>query len=94
MLVFDRLSTFPLTLVLLSNSPLYSLFILVDTNAYCLECLGLSLAEYARYSRLFYFLYCFAWSAAAVDVGAQEQEIPGGYYYYYYVETPFDQDQE
>ena len=21
-------------------------------------------------------LYCFAWSAAAVDVGAQEQEIP------------------
>src|SRR3954469_4788538 len=27
MLVFDRLSTFPLTLVLLSNSPLYNLFI-------------------------------------------------------------------
>jgi hypothetical protein len=39
MLVFDRLSTFPLTLVLLSNSPLYSLFIHFDTNAYYLECL-------------------------------------------------------
>ena len=24
----------------------------------------------------FIFLYCFAWSAAAVNVGAQEQEIP------------------
>ena len=37
----------------------------------------LSLAEYARYSHLLYFtLYCFSWSAAAVDVGAQEQEIP------------------
>ena len=32
MLVFDRPSTFPLTLVLLSNSPLYSLFIHFDTN--------------------------------------------------------------
>ena len=36
--------------------------------------------------------FFFAWSAAAVDVGAQEQEYPGGVYYY--VETPFDQDQE
>src|SRR3954468_17658138 len=35
---------------------------------------------------------CFACSAAAVDVGAQEQEYPGGGYYY--VETPADQDQE
>ena len=60
MLVFDRLSTFPLTLVLLSNSPLYSLFTLVDTIAYCLECLSLSLAEYARYSRLLYFPFRFA----------------------------------
>ena len=34
----------------------------------------------------------FAWSAAAVDVGAQEPEYPGGGYFY--VETPFDQDQE
>ena len=24
--------------------------------------------------------YCFAWSAAAVDVGAQEQEIPDDFY--------------
>src|SRR4051812_11252186 len=36
MLVFDRPSTFPLTLVLLSNSPLYSLFLHFDTSAYCL----------------------------------------------------------
>ena len=30
-------------------------------------------------THLLYFLYCFAWSAAAVDVwslGVQEQEIP------------------
>src|SRR3954469_14244739 len=55
MLVFDRLSTFPLTLVLLSNSPLYSLFIHFDTSCILLSSLGLSLAEYARYSRLLYF---------------------------------------
>ena len=56
MLVFDRPSTFPLTLVLLSNSPLYiaSSSILIQMHN-CLECLGLSLAEYARYSRLLYF---------------------------------------
>src|SRR3954468_11409134 len=55
MLVFDRLSTFPLTLVLLSNSPLYSLFIHFDTSCILLSSLFLSLAEYARYSRLLYF---------------------------------------
>ena len=55
----------------------------------CLECLGLSLAEYARYSPLLYFPFRFAWSAAAVDVGAQEQEYPGGFYY---VEFPFNQE--
>ena len=27
-------------------------------------------------THFFYLLYCFAWSAAGVDVGAQEQEIP------------------
>src|SRR3954463_534205 len=54
MLVFDRPSLFPLTLVLLSCSPLYSLPFHFDTIAYCLECLGLSLAEYARYSPLLY----------------------------------------
>ena len=31
-------------------------------------------------THFFYFLYCFAWSAAAVDVGVQEQEIPGALY--------------
>src|ERR1044072_4160186 len=55
MLVFDRLSLFPLKLVLLPCSPLYSLPFHFDTIAYCLECLGLSLAEYARYSPLLYF---------------------------------------
>ena len=40
----------------------------------------------------FIFLYRFAWSDAAVDVGAQEQEYPEGGYYY--VETPANQDQE
>ena len=40
----------------------------------------------------FIFFYRFAWSAATVDVGAQEQEYPDGDLYY--VETPFDQDQE
>src|SRR3954471_22726912 len=44
MLVFDRPSVFPLTLVLLSCHPLYGLPFHFDTIAYCLECLGLSLA--------------------------------------------------
>ena len=34
-------------------------------------------------------LYCFAWSAAVVDVGAQEQEIPDAFYD---VEFPLDQE--
>src|SRR3954464_11710406 len=55
MLVFDRPSTFPLTLVLLSNSPLYSLFLHFDTSCILLSSLGLSLVEYARYSPLLYF---------------------------------------
>src|SRR3954469_15443692 len=55
MLVFVRPSIFPLTLVLLSCSPLYSLFIHFDTSCILLSSLGLSLAEYARYSRLIYF---------------------------------------
>src|SRR3954471_12166296 len=55
MLVFDRPSLFPLILVLLPCSPLYSLPFHFDTIAYCLECLGLSLTEYARYSPLLYF---------------------------------------
>src|SRR4051812_21711583 len=55
MLVFDRLSTLPLTLVLLSNSPLYNLFIHFDTSCILLSSLGRSLADYARYSPLFYF---------------------------------------
>src|SRR3954471_15221753 len=55
MLVFDRLSTFPLTLVFLLNSPLYSLFIHFDTSCILLSSLGLSLTEYARYSPLLYF---------------------------------------
>ena len=60
MLVFVRPSIFPLTLVLLPYSPLYSLFILFD-KCILLSSLGLSLAEYARYSPLLYFsLYCFA----------------------------------
>ena len=37
----------------------------------------------------FISLYCFAWSAAAVDVGAQEQEIPGVIY-----DVAFPVDQE
>ena len=41
-------------------------------------------------THLLYFLYCFAWSAAAVDDGAQEQEYPGGAYYD--VEYPTDQE--
>ena len=53
---------------------------------------GLSLAEYVRYSHLLYFLYRFAWSAAAVDDGAQEQEIPDGDHRN--VKIPDDQDQE
>ena len=28
----------------------------------------------------FYFLYYFAWSAAAVDVGVQESKMPGTFY--------------
>src|SRR3954463_9484355 len=55
MLVFDRPSLFPLTLVFLSCSPVYNLPFHFDTSAYCLECLGVSLAEYARYSPLLYF---------------------------------------
>src|SRR3954467_8257025 len=55
MLVFVRPSIFPLTLVLLSCSPLYSLFIHFDTSCILLSSLGLSLAEYARYSPLLYF---------------------------------------
>src|SRR3954470_8638548 len=55
MLVFESLSLFPLTLVLLSCSPLYSLPFHFDTIAYCLECNGLSLTKYARYSHLLYF---------------------------------------
>ena len=38
----------------------------------------------------FISLYSFAWSAAAVDVGAQEQEYPDGAYYD--VEYPADQE--
>jgi len=38
----------------------------------------------------FIFPFRFAWSAAAVDVGAQEPEYPGGGYYY--VEITGDQD--
>ena len=38
----------------------------------------------------FIFLYRFAYSAAAVDVGAQEQEYPGGAYDD--VEYPADQE--
>ena len=34
--------------------------------------------------------YCFSWSAAAVDVGAQEQEYPGGAYY----DAKYPADQE
>src|SRR3954470_3773915 len=55
MLVFDRPSTFPLTLLLVSNSALYSLFIHVDTSCILLSSLGLSLAEDARYSPLLCF---------------------------------------
>src|ERR1044072_881896 len=47
MLVFDRPSIFPLTLVFLSCSPLYSLPFHFDTSALLLSSLGLSLAEYA-----------------------------------------------
>src|SRR3954463_6411064 len=57
MLVFDRLSTFPLTLVLLSNSPLYNLFFHFDTSCILLSSLGLSLPEYARYSPLLYYSF-------------------------------------
>ena len=65
-----------------------------------LSSLGLSLAEYARYSHFLYFpLYCFAWSTAAIDVGSQEQEIPDAYHHnvkipgaFYDVEFPFDQE--
>src|SRR4051812_22954111 len=55
MLVFDRPSIFPLTLVFLSCSPVYSLFIHFDTSSEMLSMPGLSLAEYARYSPLLYF---------------------------------------
>src|SRR3954467_8100310 len=55
MLVFVRPSIFPLTLVLLSCSPLYILFIHFDTSCILLSSLGLSLAEYVRYSSLLYF---------------------------------------
>ena len=59
----------------------------------CLECLGLSLAEYARYSPLLFFPLCFlSTRLLQSDVGASEQEFSGGGYYY--VETPGDQDQE
>ena len=37
----------------------------------------------------FISLYFFAWSAAAVDIGVQEQEIPG---VVYDVEFPVDQE--
>src|SRR4051812_35046570 len=59
MLVFDRPSIFPLTLVLLPCSPLYSLPSHFDTIVYCLEFLGLSLAEYARYSPFLFFPFVF-----------------------------------
>ena len=59
----------------------------------CLECLGVSLAEYVRYSPLlFFFLFSLYPRLLQSDAGVQEQEqeIPGGAYYY--VEIPDDQE--
>ena len=57
----------------------------------CLECLGLSFAEYARYSPLLLFPLCFLYTRfLRSDVGAQEQEYPGGAYYD--VEFPINQE--
>ena len=50
----------------------------------------MSLAGILDTHLLYFPLYCFAWSAAAVDVGAQEQEYPGGAYYD--VEYPANQE--
>ena len=54
---------------------------------------------YARYSPALFPPFCFAWSAAAVDVGAQKQEIPDADHRnmkipdaFYDVEFPFDQE--
>ena len=67
----------------------------------CLECLGLSLAEYARYSHLLFFPLCFLYTRLLQsDAGVQEQEIPVGVRRnmkipggaYYYVEIPEDQE--
>ena len=66
----------------------------------CLECLGLSLAEYARYSPLFFSPLCFLYTRLLQsDAGVQEQEIPDGDHRnvkipgaYYYVEIPDGQE--
>ena len=66
----------------------------------CLECLGLSLAEYARYSPLLFLPLCFLYTRLLQsDAGVQEQEIPDGDHRnvkipgaFHYVEIPEDQE--
>ena len=67
----------------------------------CLECLGVSLAEYARYSPLLFSPLCFLYTRLLQsDAGVQEQEIPDDDHRnmkipgaFYYDEIPDDQDQ-
>ena len=66
----------------------------------CLECLGLSLAEYARYSPLLFLPPLFSISRLLQsDAGVQEQEIPDGDHRnvkipgaFHYIKIPDDQE--
>ena len=91
MLVFDRLRLFPLTLALLYCSPLYNLpFHLIQLHM--LSSLGLSLAEYARYSSLIFppLKFCLIGRCSRCwSLGVQEQKVPG---VFYDVEFPVDQE--
>ena len=92
MLVFDRLG-FPPLPGYFYHAVHYtaSLSILIQLHK-CLECLGLSLAEYARYSPLLSLLPFVLYTRLLhSDAGVQDQEYPGDGYF---VEIPDDQDQE
>ena len=66
MLVFDGLG-FPLTLVFLKPSPLYSLPFPFDTKLHkCLECLDVSLASMLDTHPPAFLLFCFLYTVAAI----------------------------
>ena len=76
MLVFDRPSFFPLTLVFLSCSPLYSLPFPFDTKMHkCLECLDVSLASMLDTRPLCFLPFCFLYTIAAIRCWSPEPGV-------------------